>query len=369
MESRHLALFIRYLSVGGIQRNAVRMANEFARRGHRVDLVLAKGAGALAAEVRAEVRVVTFHRDRVWRTLPDLSRYLWQARPEVLFSAGPAVNLAAIWARALVPGRLRLVLSVQSNMSHYATHQSVWYGRYLPRLIRWFYPWADRVIAVSGGVRDDLAGLAPRADCRSCVIHNPVVDADLRRKADEPASHAWMRPAGPPVVLGVGRLVPEKNFALLLRAFARLAEAHADLRLLVLGEGRRRAFLEALAERLCIADRVDLPGAVTNPYPYMEQAALFVLSSETEGFGNVLVEALACGCPVVSTDCPGGPREILEAGRWGRLVPPGDAEALAVAMHAALAETSDADRLRTRAMDFAVDTVADRYLDVLLPNK
>lgn len=368
MEPKHITLFVRHLPIGGIQKIVVRLANEFSQRGHNVDLVLARGEGPLACDVSPEVRLVNLDKQRVWGALPALLGYLWRERPTVLFSAGTAVNLVALWAKALLPLRLRAIISVHNNMTQYASNDKVRYGTYIPTLIRWFFPLADKIVAASEGVLQDLASISTPAARNACVVYNPVVEGELCRKADQSVTHPWLNERDVPVILGVGRLVPQKNFDLLFRAFTRVQETR-DARLLVLGDGNQRGQLESQAKELGIEDKVDLPGFVRNPYPFMAKASLFVLSSDYEGFGIVLAEALACGCPVVSTNCPSGPREILEDGKWGRLVPVGDEEALAEAMCTSLAEEHDPERLRERAMDFSVDRVVDEYLEVLFPEE
>mgnify|MGYP006282616891 CR=1 FL=1 len=367
VESKHIAIFIRYLQMGGVQKIAIRLANEFVKRGYTVDLILAKGKGVLADEVHPEVKIVNLDKNRVWFVLPGLWKYLMRRRPQVLLSLGFSVNILASIVGALVTYDMRVFISVRNNMSRYSENNKVRYSRWVPFLIRVFYPLADKIIAVSEGVLDDLSSISPRAARRGRVIYNPVVDPGMLRKANEPTSHPWLEEKEGPVVLGVGRLTPQKNFDLLLRAFA-LLRKKCDARLVILGDGNQRENLESRIEALGIGKHVDLPGFVSNPYPYMASASLFALSSDYEGFGIVLAEALACGCPIVSTDCPSGPREILEDGKWGRLVPVGDEEALAEAMRKSLEEEHDPERLRQRAMDFSVDRAVDTYLDVLFPD-
>ena len=368
MESKHIAVFIKYLSIGGLQKVLVRLANEFADRGHRVDLVLAKGEGPLADEVAPNVRIVALDSRRMWWGLPNLMRYLRQSRPDTLLVAGWQVNVIATWAKLLSLTPFRLVVSVRSNITQQSENSDVWYAPYNPLAVKIFYPLADAIITISRGILKDLADISSRAAKKGNVVYNPTVDRNLIEKSRQEVSHLrFAQENGVPVLLGVGRLGPQKNFALLLRAFARLSQRR-NVRLVILGDGNKRGKLEALAHELDIQDSVDFLGFVENPYKYMANASLLVLSSRFEGFGNVLVEALACGCPVVSTDCPSGPREILEDGKWGRLVPVGDEAALAEAMDEALAETHDPERLRRRAMDFSVEKAVDDYLDVLIPS-
>jgi glycosyltransferase involved in cell wall biosynthesis len=203
------------------------------------------------------------------------------------------------------------------------------------------------------------------------VIYNPTVTPEIFRKATEPVQHPWFVDNRVPIILAAGRLHRQKDFPTLLRAFSLLRQ-NRPCRLVILGDGkkRRRKALRQLAKQLGIEKDVSLPGFVENPFAYMARANLFVLSSAWEGFGNVIVEALACGCPVVSTDCRSGPREILDNGRYGRLVPVGDPEALARAMLEALDDPDnpcDRETRIQRAMEFSVDKIVDEYLKVLLP--
>ena len=234
-----------------------------------------------------------------------------------------------------------------------------WRVRVIPFFARHFLPWADAVVAVSKGVADDLAGLTgiPRENIH--VIYNPVLSEELFTKARAEISHPWFAPGSPPVVLSVGQLTPVKAFHTLLRAFSRLAQ-QTPARLLILGEGPERGALESLVRSLGIGDKVAMPGFEPNPYPYMARAKVFALASEFEGFGVVLAEALALGATVVATDCPSGPREILDDGRRGSLVPVGDVEALASALAAAL-DSPRHSIPRAALIEFEVATAMSSY--------
>src|ERR1700676_133737 len=193
---------------------------------------------------------------------------------------------------------------------------------------RWVLHRADAVVEVSKGVADDLVEHAPKCRAHMKVIYNPIISSNMFKLANQPVEHAWFQPGEPPVILGAGRLAEQKDFATLIRAFARVRQQR-PARLLILGEGEERQRLEALADELGIRQDVSLPGYEENPYKFMSKAALFVLSSAWEGFGNVVVEALAAGARVLATDCRDGPREIVEAVGQGRLVQVGDSAAMA----------------------------------------
>lgn len=401
VKSAHLAFFIPSLAGGGVARVVLTLAGAYAARGHRVDLVLCRAEGKFLESLPPGITVVELEAGSKWRGrlrilaadiggfaallrpvllplkgapvlpyLDGLSSYLQEKRPAVLFSAKTHANLLALWARRLAGAPTRIVISERTNLSTDIAGPKgrKWrWGFILPAVHR-VYPWADAIVTVSKGVADDLAACADLPRDKITTIYNPVVDGELLEKAKAPVAHPWFAPGAPPVLLGVGRLAPQKDFPTLIRAFARV-RAQRAARLMILGDGKtadRRAELLALAGELGVAEDVALPGFQPNPFAYMAQASLFVLSSAWEGLPGVLVQALACGCPVVSTDCPSGPAEILERGRYGRLVAVGDTAALAEAIGLTLDNPPERDWLRARGAVFSVDPSVDRHLEVLL---
>jgi glycosyltransferase involved in cell wall biosynthesis len=275
------------------------------------------------------------------------------------------MNVAAAIAGRLARGETRVVLRIDSQVTRSPALAGTRTQRRRERRARRFFPWADAWIAISAGVAEDAARVTGIPREAIATIHNPVVTSELRARAAAPVDDPWLAPGSPPVVLGVGRLVPQKDFATLVRAFARV-RARRSARLLLLGEGPGRSELERLAGELGVAGEVRFAGRVESAPAYMARAAVFALSSAWEGFGRVLVEALAVGCPVVSTDCPSGPREILEDGAFGPLVPVGNAEALAEAIEAVLDRPPERSALVKRAEAFSIERGVERYLEVLL---
>ena len=374
----HLAIFIYGLSGGGAQRRTLTLAHAFAARGHRVDLVVIRSEGPLLHEVSPLVRLVAL--DSRPSRLPDwlnrrslrvaanigaLAAYLRRERPDILLSAASHVNLAALWARRLSRVPVPLVVRASNHLS-----RSSFTTERPPRLLGWWlaracYPWADAVIAVSDGVAEDIARLTKMPRERITTIYNPTVTEEMKAMARAPLDHPWLVPGAPPVILGAGRFVAQKDFPTLLRAFARV-RAVRPARLVILGEGKKRRRLEALARKLRVAEDLALPGYVDNAPAWMGRASIFVLSSAWEGLPGVLIEAMACGCPVASTDCPSGPSEILDHGAYGPLVPVGDEGAMARAILSVLGDPPEPSTLRARAAEFSVDRAADRYLEVLL---
>jgi glycosyltransferase involved in cell wall biosynthesis len=299
------------------------------------------------------------------RCLHGLAIYLRREQPDALLSAKTPANLVAIWAKRLAKVRTRIVVSERTNLSTVTQQSPKWRWRYVAPLIGKVYPQAERIVTVSRGVADDLAACTGLPRATIGTIYNPTLTTEIAEKAQAPISHTWLPPTTTPVILGVGRLVPQKDFPTLLKAFAHVHRKH-PARLLILGEGRERAKLEALVSELGIAEDVSFPGFEPNPYAFMARASVFVLSSAWEGLPNALIEALACGCPVVSTNCPSGPQEILDNGAFGPLVPVGDDRALAEAILHTLENPPNAERLRSRAAEFDIREISRQYLNVLL---
>ena len=341
------------------------LANGIAERGINVSLVLSRAEGTYLANVAQGVRVVDLGARRTLFSVPFLARYLRRERPTALLSALVHVNVAAILAARLAGRRTCVVVSERSLISHSSTQGSTIMVRLAHRLVPWLYPLADRIIAVSRGAAEDLAQYARIPVDRMDVVNNPVVTPRLQELSCESSDHPWFDDGTTPVILGVGRLEAVKDFATLLRAFAKVRRERTA-KLMILGEGPERRALEALAQELDLTQDVEMPGFVDNPYAVMARAAVLVLSSRWEGSPNVLVEAMACGTQVVATDCPGGVAEILVNGRFGRLVPVGDSRRLAEAIKGALDDPVSAEQLRKRADDFAVERSVSRYLNILL---
>ena len=361
---KRLAIFIPSMNGGGAQRVTLNLARGIAERGYFVDLVLARAEGPYLAEVPETVRVVDLKASRVLTSLPALLRYLRRERPHALLSTMNYANIAALWVRRLAGVPTRLVVSEHDTLSASAHHSSSVRGRMMPHLVRRFYRWADGIIAVSQGSADDLAQITGLPRERVKVIYNPVVTAELRARAQCSMDHPWFRTGQPPVLLAVGRLSSQKDFETLLLAFAQVRKAR-PVRVLILGEGEERPRLEALARKLDLMQDIGLPGFVENPYMYMARASVFVLSSRWEGLPTVLIEALYCGAPLIATDCPSGPREILADGKYGRLVPVGDVPALAQAIETTLADKSPAPAPNSWRR-FELEPVVNQYLGALL---
>jgi glycosyltransferase involved in cell wall biosynthesis len=361
---KRLAFFVPSMRGGGAERSILKLARSIAERGYSVDLVLAQVEGPYLAEIPDSLRVVDLKAPGVLSSLPRLVRYLRRERPEAMLSALNHANIVALWARLLAGSPKRLVVSERSALSVCTENSTKQRGRLMPKLIRRFYPWADGIVAVSEGVAEDLVASTGISRDRIQAIYNPIVTPEFQQKVQDPLEHPWFEPGQPPVILAAGRLRPQKDFPTLIRAFAQVRQWHSA-RLLILGEGSERPALESLVKELGLAADVSLPGFAANPYPYMTRAAVFVLCSRWEGLPGALIEALYCGIPLISTDCPSGPREVLKDGQYGQLVPVGDANALSQALERVLLERSPSPPPESWT-PFEQEVVVDRYLELLI---
>ncbi len=353
------------MGMGGIGKMRLNLTRELLDRGVKVDLLLGDTKGPYFPRLDPRVRVVNLGTSHSLASLPGLVRYLRREHPDVVITERIRVNVAAVRARNLARTGTRVFAGIHTAMSREIDNlRPDRRGRH-KRLFHRYYPMNDGFIAISEGVAQDLVDLlgVPREAVK--IVYNPVVTAELYAKMKNPVSHPWLSDGREmPVLLSVGRLEPQKDFATLLRAHQSV-NRRSRCRLIILGEGNQREPLLKLARELGLEELVQFPGYVGNPLPYMRQADLFVMSSAWEGLGNVLIEALACGTPVVSTDCPNGPREILQDQRYGPLVPVGDAEALSRAILATLAAPLPGDVLRQAVTRFTVEECADNYLKAL----
>jgi glycosyltransferase involved in cell wall biosynthesis len=386
---KRIAFFMSSLAGGGAERVVLGLAAEYVRRGHHVNVVVVTRRGELVAEVPQSVPVIelgapgpvqalgallklpfdtfsqvlptmiTRKRKKI-RSLPRLAKYLRQQQPDVLLATTDVANLISLWAGRLARADTRQFVKADISVRTWVANTSDALHRKLPRLIAAWYPRARGIVCVSAGLADELADMTDIERPRIHVIYNPVDCRRIAELAAQPLDHPWFQPDQPPVVLAAGRLHRQKDYPTLLQAFARLRRRQT-CRLVIIGEGPERVRLASLISRLGIFEDVQLPGFQKNPFAYMARAGVFVLSSAWEGLSNVLIEALACGCPVVSTDCLHGPAEVLDGAKYGTLVPVADPGALAQALEAALDRKTGADEARQRAGYFDIGVVADRY--------
>jgi glycosyltransferase involved in cell wall biosynthesis len=362
-QAPRIAVLLPDLRPGGAERLHVGLAAEWLRRGLAVDFILRQARGELLNALPSGVGVVDLKASRVRHAMIPLRAYLRRSEATALLAAMWPLTVIAPLAARLSGFGGRTVVSEHAPQSLSYAHRGDLHCVGMKASMGLGYRLADARVGVSSGVADEMSRLSAMSRSRFNVVHNPAATGRVV-EAGYPVPAALAGCAGP-ILLAVGNLKAVKRHDLLIRAFAKLPRT--DTTLCILGEGSERHALEALIGSLGLAGKVLLPGYQQDTAPWYAHADAFILSSNHEGFGNVIVEALEHGLPVVSTDCPTGPREILDDGKYGALVPIGDSEALATAMEEVLVRSHDREALKRRARDFSVDKAANAYLDLLLP--
>lgn len=360
-----LAFVLPWMGGGGAERLTASLLQGLAAKGYELDLVLTSEGGNFMELVPPGTHVEIFGCGRLRQSIGSLRDYMRRRRPAAVIVSLWPLTAATVIARFGLRNGPRLVLTDHNHLSsQYGKRRNAW--PMVRATLRWLYPRAEGLVGVSDGVSDDLARIAGLPRDRVTTIYNPI---PAPRRIDYPRAETdplWQGKPGKRVI-AVGRFKAQKNHPLLLRAFARMVADGEEAVLALLGEGELEADLRAMVASLGISDKVLMPGYVVDPSPWYASADLFVLSSNYEGFGNVLVEAMHFGLPVVSTDCESGPAEVLAGGEFGTLVAVGDDVALAKGMIAALAQPVDRERLRARAAEFSVERAMARYLALALP--
>ncbi len=356
-----IAIFLPTLGGGGAERNMVNLSRGLADLGVSVSLIAANAAGDFRNEISSKVDLIDFKKANTTRAFPDLVRLLDEHRPRVLLSTMNHANLVAIGATHASKSNTKVIVREANTLSKTRDAATSLKGKLIPGLVQAFYPTADHIIAPSDGVRDDLVRNFTLSPKRVSTIANPVVDSRLFAMKDEEPEIDFFSD-GVPVILGVGSFSEQKNFPNLIRAYAKVRR-EKKCRLVILGRGKLEQSYLRLIKELGVDD-VHFPGFVSNPFAFMSRAKVFALSSRWEGLPNVPIQALACGCPVVSTDCPSGPREILVDGTFGVLVKSESAEALAQGILNSFSQAHDPDYLIGRSLDFSVASISQKYLDL-----
>ncbi|MBE9044415.1 glycosyltransferase [Pleurocapsales cyanobacterium LEGE 10410] len=365
MSQPRIAFFLPNLFGGGAERVSINLLKGMVEHELILDLVLGIAEGSFLAQVPPQVNLINLKSPRVAFALLPLIKYLRTVRPDAILSHLGHANVIALLAKKLAGVNTSIVVVEHNTLS--VSDLTSFRAKVTPWFMKQLYPSAEAIIGVSQGVSQDLEMQLGLAQGAVTTVYNPALDRELPTKAIAPVAHPWLG-SKLPVFLAVGRLTFQKDFVNLLRAFA-LVRQQRPARLIILGEGELRTELEQLAVSLGVQEDVSLPGFASNPYGYMSRVSAFVLSSRYEGLPTAVIEAMACGCPVVATDCPSGPEEILAAGVYGRLVPVQDSKSLAEAMLATLELPTATDSLKQRANLFSTEQIVPQYLEILLSNK
>lgn len=363
-ESPLLSFFIPRLGQGGAEQVAINLVNGLSARGYNIELLLTRDDGSLNSQLSTDINVVTLPPSKspvfgVAMNFPALVDYLRRKEPALLLSHLSRANVISIAACRLIDADT--VVAVTHHDAFGTGTERGLKDWALGRLVPLLYPSADRIIAVSEGVADSIVDRTKVKRENVSVLYNPIEIDSIREQARCGVDDKWIADDDLEVVLYVGRHTEQKDLKTWLRAFKRVHAQNPDTRAIIAGKGPMREEIQSYSERLGLADVVSIPGYVENAYGYMHEADVFLLSSRYEGLPSVLIEALACGCPVVATDCPSGPREILDDGTYGRLRPVGDADGLAEAVVESLNQSTSRDELTGRADEFATGPVLDRY--------
>jgi len=365
---KKIVFFLPSLEPGGTERNVVNLVNHINKERYVVSLVLGKKEGDFMKEVEIGIPIINLNTSSSLGLLFTLTRYFNSQKPDIFISAFPRINIVSLVAKILSGSVTKIVITEHSVFSMLSVIAKTPWRRtfarfFMPLLSRLMYPRADSIVCVSRGIADDLKKVVGVAS-NIKVIYNPVIDDNIYQLANEPVHHALFSNQDIPVIIAVGRLVKCKDYPTLLKAF-KLIIKKQPAHLVILGRGPEKETLEGIVGQMGLVSQVTFLGFQDNPYKYMSKASVFVLSSLQEGFGNVIIEAMACGTPVVSTNCPAGPGEIIEHMRNGILVPVGDEKKLAEAILEVLNKPALASRFsregRATAECFSVQKSVAEY--------
>lgn len=367
MESRNkrIAIFVSFSGQGGVERAMALLAGGMLSHGVTVDFILPRAVGDHVGSIPKGVNIIRLDTKHTFSALVPLARYLKKERPDALLAAKHRAIVTAVLASRLAGFRGVVAGNIQTTISAGLTDSNFFKRNLYFFMMRIFYKWAHFIVAVSKGVADDIFDITGLPSDKIKVIYNPVVTPDIEERAAEPVDSTWLMEGTIPVVLGIGRLTKQKDFHTLIRAFI-LVRKTRHCRLVILGEGGDLDSLRSLARDGGVEENVDFPGFQNNPFAWLVKSNLFVLSSRWEGFGIVIVEALALGIPVVSTDCPNGPSEILKDGKYGSLVPVEDPTALSEAILSALEDPLSPEILKKVAEEYTAEKIGGEYIQMLL---
>lgn len=360
---KKISFILASLNVGGVEKNTLRLIKGFLDRGYSVDLLVVRNEGMYKEQLDRRINLIALNKKRISHSFFKIISYFKKNKPAALISAKDYVNIVVILASLLSGTKVKIITSTRTQVSIELSTQNKIIRLLNIFLMKVTYPFAAHLVAVSKGVADDLASLIGLDSRKIHVVYNPIIDDEIHVKKDIIVDNLRNQ-SDEYILVSAGRLVVQKDYPTLLKAI-KLVSKKKDVKLIILGEGDQRKKIEGMIHQLELSDKVYLKGNVSNPYPYMKEADLFVLSSKWEGFGNVIVEALAVGTPVVSSDSPSGPSEILEGGKYGVLVPVENPELLARGIIEGLDKDWDIEVLINRSNEFSVERAVSSYIKLI----
>ncbi len=350
---------------GGAQRVFTELINNFASRGYKTKLALAQKRGSYLEQIDQATEIIDLDISGFLKGVFKIARYLRKEKPEVLLSTMNTMNVMVLLASVLARHKGRVVVREANILSLSLKKTKAGKAFLLSSATKVLYPKADKIIANSKGMVRDLTENFSIPENKIVQIYLPLNIKKIREKAEEALDHPWMANPENRVVLSVGSLTEQKDYTALLKAFSKIDNKY-NLKLIILGEGPERDKLERLSRKLGIEERVSMPGFASNPYSYMKHADAFVLTSKWEGIPNVLIEAIAVGTPVISTDCKWGPAEILQNGKYGKLVPVGDYTSLSRAITDTINASPDTEEAFAYVEStFSIEKISEEYLDII----
>ncbi len=353
---KSLHIFMPSLDGGGMEKMMINLSKSLLRLGVKVNFILMNEKGDYTGSIKKELKVVSFDVKNMVSSVPYLAEYIKNRRPDKIMSVGRASNITLLLASKITEHEFEKVISLRNIVNE---ERNKWKDLIYKYLIKITYNGADKYIPISYGVYEDHKRIVDISKDKTKVIYNPAFRKEIVDKSKKKVKHKWFN-GKDKIILSAGRLCRQKNFVLLVKAFSKVNNV-IDSKLAILGKGEKREDIIRAARKVGVRDKVDLLGFVSNPYKYMAKADLFVLPSRWEGFGNVIVEAMAVGTSIVATNCPGGPAEILENGKWGDLVPTNSPKAMANAIVDNLRNPQNGDDLIRRAKNFCIDKIAPEY--------
>ncbi|MCY4732133.1 glycosyltransferase [Natronomonas gomsonensis] len=355
-----ISLFIGRLNIGGAERVAVNLSKGLSNRNYDVEIILLKKEGELLDDIPSDVSITSLEVSRARLAFKPLIKYLFNNRPETIISFMTQANIITAVSNKLAGSPATTILTEHTTLSKkhsITTKRDRLLGKYTYRL-------SDHIVGVSNGVANDVAQWSNISEDGIETIYNPTIPESFLNKNYNMPDHPWFRDNNTSVILSAGRHVPQKEYSTLIKSFSRLVTDH-NVRLILLGDGRLTDDYKNLVKSLGIEDYVLMPGFIKDPYDYMSHADVFVVSSKLEGLSLVIIEALGTGTPVVSTDCPHGPREILDNGKYGKLVPIGDDKEMATEIVNVLNSSTDPEFLKSRASDFTIEAIVKKYVELI----